>query len=47
MLHFIEDYLGVSPDGGDGSIEVFLIVAAILTSIWTALHLGAKTNKAR
>ena len=47
MLHFIEDYLGLSPDGGDGSIEVLLVVAVILMSILIALRVGAKLNTGR
>jgi len=46
MLHFVEDYLGFSPDGGDGSIEVLLVVMAIVMAVWIALRVG-KPNKAR
>jgi hypothetical protein len=47
MLDFIERYLGIFPDGGDGSIEVLVVVALTLVTILLALRLGAKTNKAR
>jgi hypothetical protein len=37
-VDFVERYLGVSPDGGDGSLEVLIIVLLVLIAIaiWTA-----------
>jgi hypothetical protein len=40
MLDFIERHLGVSPDGGDGSIEALLVVLLFTMIAWMALRVG-------
>jgi hypothetical protein len=36
LVDFVERYLGVSPDGGDGLLEVLIIVLLVLmaTAMW-------------
>jgi len=38
-MNFIEGYFGISPDGGDGSLEIMLLVLLFLTVLAIALHL--------
>ena len=33
MLDFIERHLGFSPDGGDGTFEVFIVVVTVTTIV--------------
>jgi hypothetical protein len=40
-MDFIERYLGVSPDGGDGSFEVMLLVVIPILIAALALYLSA------
>ena len=42
-MDFIERYLGFSPDGGDGSIEI--LVAVVLVVIIVAMGLRLATSK--
>jgi hypothetical protein len=50
MMNFIERIFGVSPDGGDGSLElmilaVFVLVAVIATWRWLSKTFIDKTSK--
>lgn len=38
-MDFIEKYLGLSPDGGDGSMEIMLLVLLVLVGIAIWMHL--------
>jgi len=38
-MNFIENYFGISPDGGDGSLEIMLLVLLFLIILAIALHL--------
>jgi hypothetical protein len=40
-MDFIERYLGISPDGGDGSFEVMLLVVIPILIAALALYLSA------
>jgi hypothetical protein len=46
-LNFIETYLGLSPDGGDGSAEIFVLVALVgfAVMIGMTLPIGAKSKR--
>jgi hypothetical protein len=52
-MDFIERWLGVSPDGGDGTLELFyiavvvLIVVALLGRRWIAHRLGNRSSAQR
>jgi uncharacterized membrane protein YqgA involved in biofilm formation len=48
-VNFIESYLGISPDGGDGSLEllVFVLLVVIGGAIGTYLPLDKKRNRVR
>jgi hypothetical protein len=37
-MDFIEQWFGVSPDNGDGSLELFWVVAIALAMVAVALH---------
>ena len=39
---FIERYLGFSPDGGDGSFEVMLLITVGVLIVATAFHLTVR-----
>jgi hypothetical protein len=39
-MDFIERWLGISPDGGDGSLEVFYLVAFV--AVLAAIVFGAR-----
>ena len=39
-MHFIERYLGFSPDGGDGSMEVLFLVALVAIVVIGATRLA-------
>ena len=41
-LHFIERYLGFSPDGGDGSMEILVAVVLVAIISVGALRLATK-----
>ena len=41
-MNFIERYLNISPDGGDGSMELLLLVAVIAIVVVGALRLATK-----
>ena len=41
-LDFIERHLGFSPDGGDGSLEVMLLLTLFMLIVATAFHLATK-----
>jgi hypothetical protein len=40
MIHFIERYLGFSPDGG--SMEILIVVALVAIVVTGASHLATK-----
>jgi len=40
--NFIESHLGFSPDGGDGSVEILVLVALVTMIVIGALRLTAK-----
>ena len=40
--NFIERYLNISPDGGDGSMEILLLVALVATVVLLASRLATK-----
>jgi len=40
--NFIESHLGFSPDGGDGSVEILVLVALVTIIVIGALRLTAK-----
>ena len=50
-MDFLERFFGFSPDGGDGTIEVLiiiallLVVAAISTSMWLSRHRPRQDTK--
>jgi hypothetical protein len=47
-MTFIESWLGVSPDGGDGSLEaLYLAVAAAAAVVWLARRRLARWPSAR
>jgi hypothetical protein len=37
-VNFIEKYLGISQDGGDGSFEVMLLVLLVLIVVAIGMH---------
>jgi len=39
-MDFIERYLGISPDGGDGSLEVMVLVLLVLIVAAIGMHLS-------
>lgn len=39
VLDFIEIYFGISPDGGDGSLEAVLVVALFITITAIAMRI--------
>lgn len=41
-MNFIERHLGFSPDGGDGSMEILVLVALVMTVVAGALRLNTK-----
>ena len=41
-MGFIEKHLGISPDGGDGSMEVLFVVAVVTIIATLSLRLAAK-----
>jgi hypothetical protein len=41
-MNFIERHLGISPDGGDGSVEILVLVALVAIVVTGALHLATK-----
>jgi hypothetical protein len=41
-MNFIERYLGFSPDGGDGSMEILALVALVMIVVAGALRLTTK-----
>jgi len=38
-MDFIERYLGISPDGGDGALEVMLLVLLVMIVVAIGMHL--------
>jgi hypothetical protein len=40
MMYFIEKYIGHSPDGGNGSLEVAILVLAFMATAALALRVG-------
>jgi len=42
-MDFIEQWFGISPDGGDGSLEVLWIVAVVVAvmAFWFRRRIGA------
>jgi hypothetical protein len=38
-VHFIERLLGVSPDGGDGSLEIMVLVLLVMICVAIGMHL--------
>jgi len=45
-VYFIERYFGISPDGGDGSLEIMLAVLLLMICIAIWMHLPI-TKKAQ
>jgi hypothetical protein len=45
MFDFIERYVHVAPDNGDGSIEVFLVISLIILFAAIALRLMITKNR--
>ena len=41
-MNFIERHLGFSPDGGDGSMEILLLLALVAIVVVGASHLATK-----
>ena len=41
-MDFIERHFGISPDDGDGSLEVWISVALVITIVLVALRLATK-----
>jgi hypothetical protein len=41
-MNFIERHLGISPDGGDGSMEILFLVVLVTIVVAGALRLTAK-----
>jgi hypothetical protein len=41
-MSFIERHLGISPDGGDGSMEILVLVALVAIAVTGALRLATK-----
>jgi hypothetical protein len=41
-MDFVERHLGISPDGGDGSMEVLFLVAIVTIIATLSLRLAAK-----
>ena len=41
-MQFIERYLGFSPDGGDGSMEILVAMMLIVIVVVTGLRLATK-----
>ena len=41
-MQFIERYLGFSPDGGDGSMEILVVIAVLAIVVVVALRLATK-----
>ena len=41
-MQFIERYLGFSPDGGDGSMEILVVVVLVATITVVGLRLATK-----
>ena len=44
-VDFIERYFGISPDGGDGLLEILLIVLLVMIVVAIWLHLPITGNK--
>jgi hypothetical protein len=44
MLLFIEEYFGVAPDGGNGSIELFIFVLLIVLLVLFVFRLLITKN---
>ena len=38
-MDFIEKYFGISPDGGDGALEVMFLVLLVLIVVAIGMHL--------
>jgi hypothetical protein len=38
-VNFIERYFGISPDGGDGSLEIMVLVLLIMIGVAIGMHL--------
>jgi hypothetical protein len=34
-MHLIEELVGFSPDGGNGVLEVFLLILPCVVALWT------------
>jgi hypothetical protein len=41
-MDFVERHLGISPGGGDGSMEVLFLVAVVTIIVTMSLRLAAK-----
>jgi len=37
-MNYIEKFIGISPDGGDGSLEILLLVLLILIITAVGMH---------
>jgi len=44
-VDFIERYFGISPDGGDGLLEILLIVLLVMIIVVARLHLPTRKTK--
>ena len=48
-MQFVENYFGISPDDGDGSLEIMLLVLLVLLVRPIGMHLpmGGKAKNGR
>jgi hypothetical protein len=47
-MHFIEDWFGISPDGGSGTLEVlYLVVIAVILAMAVLRRRGASLLRRR
>ena len=38
-MNFIEKYFGISPDGGDSSLEIMVLVLLVMICVAIGMHL--------
>jgi len=43
-MNYIEKFIGISPDGGDGSLEILLLVLLILIITAVGMHLPHRSK---
>ncbi len=44
-MNYIERFFGISPDGGDGSLEILLLVLLILIITAVGMHLPYRRKR--